>query len=580
MTRISQLPARDWQDRAEYHADELTRLLRQPNGGQTLWPSQGQTLAELHSEGGAFCGVRAGGGKTAIMALAPSILQARRPLLLGPAASVKKTYRDFAELREHWQMTRGLYRVESYSKVSQSTTCKACDGEGCPDCDDKGEFPDVLENYQPDLLVLNEAHLVKNVRGAACARRVSRYISRHPDMPVIVLSGTLRRNSLLDFAHLLVWALGDGAPVPHRREDQERWAACLDDHDDSQLAFLSRDLGPLRSVEHARQVFKERLQATPGVIISQDWYGDTPLHLTAKELVPPPELDEPFRRLRELWVTPDGWELADAAFECYAVARQLAQGFFYRPDPRPPEPWSEARKAWCRLSRRTLEAEGQELYDSESQVAAAARAGRLGPEGKAIWETWDAIRPTFTLNPKPEWLSDHALLAAEAWGREGRGIIWTEHRAFALELARRTGWPYYGQLGRDALTGRCIEDDRGDHPIIASLIANAADLNLQGPGQFHRNLYTSVVGDANLWEQSMARTHRFGQTAQSVEVYYWIGCYEHRSAMTKAFSEARANENQYGPPQKLSYALHTPLLDANINEPEHNAWARTQGNRE
>src|SRR5690606_26323577 len=162
---------------------------------------------ELHHWRGLFAPMRVGSGKTLVTLLAPTILQAQRPVLVVPGGSgLAKTREDFAAYaRAGWRVT--LPTLVSYTEL------------GRPDRESR------LLALRPDLLVLDEADRAGNLR-AACTRRIRRAIEQLRPV-VAVLSGTLITDRLADYWHLLVWALGPLAPAPLHFAEAEVWAKAL-----------------------------------------------------------------------------------------------------------------------------------------------------------------------------------------------------------------------------------------------------------------------------------------------------------------------------------------------------------------
>jgi hypothetical protein len=510
---------------------------------------QALALAELLMAGGLFCAARVGAGKTLISGLAPTVLNSRRPLLVVPAALVEKTHREFAALRVHWKIP--YPRIISYTQLGLR------------------KHADALAQYAPDLIIFDEAQHLKHVKSAACARRVARFLAapENREVRVVVLTGTPARKSLKDYAHLLVWALRDRAPVPHDPDLIAEWAALLDDEHNSDTwqsldySILVPHLGHVHDRDSARLAFQDRLKHTPGVVISADAFTGSALTLAPIWLDAPGYLDEHWERLRELWTMPDGWLLADKAIGVWQSAQQLALGFYYRAEPRPPDDWNDARKEWCRFCRRVLEA--SEVYDTEAQVRDACVAGKLPSHA---WDAWESIRPSFELHTVAEWLSVHALEAAAAWGRDG-GIVWTNHRAFGTALSKHTGWAYFGSGGLDA-TGRAVDAVK-DRTIIASIKACGTGRNLQY--QFNRNLFVTPPTAALDWEQFLGRTHRDGQPCAEVAAAYFIGCLENLVAVPVALGYARYTEATLGQPQKL---LQAELTEPNLERAIGPAYGR------
>ena len=191
LERILALPRRT---KPPAGAEDLSSVLRAPHGKQVLRPVQAQALAEIHCLRGLLGAIRVGGGKTLITYLAPTMVGATRPVLLLPAKLRAKTLRDFEELGRHWS-AGAVPKILSYEKLGHPGGA------------------DDLQALEPDMIIADEVHRLKNLR-AACTRRVGRYLEGREGVVFVGLSGTVTSRSLLDFAHLAEWALGQGAPVP------------------------------------------------------------------------------------------------------------------------------------------------------------------------------------------------------------------------------------------------------------------------------------------------------------------------------------------------------------------------------
>ncbi|MFA4972180.1 MAG: hypothetical protein WC683_06175 [bacterium] len=445
------------------------------------------------------------------------------------------------QYRLHWQIPRHT-RIESYQRLGLRQNSY------------------LLWDYKPNLLMCDEAQWLRHVRSAGCARRVARYLHDAPDCVVLVLSGSLRRTSLLDYVHMLDWTLRDGSPAPRDPEHQQTWALLLDDPSygapkrdswapDPSYEVLQQHLGP-SAVDRpsAQAAWGERLTQTPGVLISQDSF-DLPLSIQPIQIPTPPSMTEHWERLRQLWITPDDWLLPDKSIGVYSTALQLALGFFYYHDPRPPTDWMQARTQWCRFCRRILT--DLDTYDTEAQIRDACIEGALP---KQAWDEWAAIKDQYVPHAIPSWLSTHALQRAADWGRAGGGgLIMCSHRAFGEALSQLTKWPYYGEFGLNA-SGESI--DRSRAPVaIASAKACGDGFNLQH--QWSRMLVTTPWKASEDWEQRIGRIHREGQQAEQVSVSYFVGCLENVVAINSALGYARATELSNRQPQKLLQAEMT-----------------------
>lgn len=528
--RVKNLPRRDPAaiDIATLVRESTARFAR-AGGKMTLRPVQAMALAEIEQCRGALAPIPVGGGKTLITLLAPRVIGARRPLLVLPAGLIHKTQLAQSELMEDWCLPPNGIKMVSYETLGR---------EG---------HADLLTQYAPDMMILDEAHRVKNPK-AAVSRRVARYMAANQGTVFVALSGTLMKESLMDYGHLMAWALRAGAPVPLIRNELMEWAEAMDIGKDGPTrepgALLA--LGSSQAADphtRAMQNFQERSRATPGVIS----YDAPPI--SARLIVRPVQVDLPevvqghFTRLRDDWETPDGWALTEAV-QVWRHARELALGFHYVWDPRPPREWLEARSKWASFARKTLSS--SRTIDSEKQVVTAVLSGDIDDDG-ALRE-WIEIKPSFVVRPKMIWHDDTALDLCAAWAKEHPGIIWTEHTFFARALSKRTGITYYGQDGlSDA--GAYIEHHPEGKPLIASQGSNSTGRNLQT--RWSRNLITSVPASPLTWEQLIGRTHRPGQQKEEVHVEYLVACEEHLNAVATAIKKAVAIAATTGAPQKM-----------------------------
>jgi hypothetical protein len=448
-----------------------------------------------------------------------------------PASLIEKTERERKELSKDWHLPANL-RIYSYEMLGREQSAT------------------FLDFMRPDFLILDEGHRAKNKR-AGVTRRLVRYLRAHPETKVLVMSGTVLKRSIKDFAHLLTWTHKDGAPIPLEDSELEEWSLCLDEkinplqrvHPGALLTLAAPGDQGRNALQTARKAFHRRLVETPGIVSSAGDQVSCSLYLRGHVVEGNGETDRHFKTLRELWETPDGWALTQAV-DVWRHSRELALGFHYVWDPRPPQPWLNARRAWAKFVRDTL-AHSRSL-DTELQVANACRAGKL-PRGE--WDWWDGIRATFQINPKAIWHDRAALDWAAAWLEKEKGIAWCDHTFFARELSRLTGVPYYGPQGKD-LEGNPIESAKG-RPAIASVAANATGRNLQA---WSKNLITSCPPSADTWEQLLGRTHRDGQEADQVEVDVIFSCLEHVEAWERALADARMAQDMLGQPQKLLLA--------------------------
>lgn len=550
VTRIAALPRRVWTDDAATElAKILTREFRRPGGTMQLRPIQAVALYEAMQVGGLFGPIAVGGGKTLLTLLLPRVLDAKRPVLLLPAALIEKTWHERKELEGHWYLptNQQLISYELLSLVQSATR---------------------LEYIKPDYIGADEAHMLKGHK-AGRTRRVTRYMREHPETKFVAVSGTIMKASIRDFAHLLRWSLKDNAPIPLTDDESDVWADALDEkvnplaraNPDALFDIAPRPEG-LNKVTAARRVFQARLLETCGVVASSNTDGcDASLRVTALEYTPSPatELhianmkglnDDPVKGISLAWTTPDGWTFSEA-IELWRYIRELALGFHGIWDPRPPPDWVLARRNWASFVREVLSA--SRSLDTELQVTNAVDAGTLSELrsiGTQLLSDWRAVRDTYKIQTRPVWHDDTALKVAAEWAEREKGIVWIKHVHFGERLSHMTGLPYYGPMGRTP-SGESIVNVKPGRAILASVDANKAGRNLQ---MFSKNLVTSISSNALENEQLIGRTHREGQTEDEVTVDMLLGCKEHHESFYRAIDVARAVQDTMGHTQKLLIA--------------------------
>lgn len=567
--RIAALPWRPVPRQAELDAlvSTLTRALRTPWGRQVLRPKQALACAELVRCRGGFFPLMPGAGKTLITYLAPTLLRAVRPLLILPKGLVQETEDKFRDLHEHWiGPAPGAYRMESYAFLSH------------PNQGVKAEQDEFLARYQPDLIVLDEAHKSKDPQSVA-HKRLRRYRQANPGAAFVALTGTPAKSGLENYAAIMEWCLplGCPAPTPDHYVELQDWIGAIDDKVPDRIGagalldFCSPEdrayaaLGPAHELRSARRGFKRRLTCTPGVVSSLgEPFLDVPLTIEPYWPARYDATKEPlFKKLRTLALTPTDDPVPDGMQE-WSTARELALDLHYRWDPPAPSAWRDRRRECFTWARKAITHTRVRGVDSWATLVRAVEAGQIKDDG--LIARWLEIEPTFVPNPVPVWHSTEALDSAAAWLREHpRGVVWCEHRFFAQRLADTTGLPYFAEHGIDAKTGLFVLS-RDNYtpsipgPCILSWRSNGEGRNLQW---WRDQLFLTFPQDPVAAEQTIARLHRPGQT-DPVRVYVWIGCYELAAGYWIARESARAIEDREGGAQRILYAREAapmPTID-------------------
>jgi hypothetical protein len=530
-------------------APDVTDLYRRPNGKMRLRAAQSQALHDAVLAKGGLYPIGVGWGKTLISQLIGVALKAKRPLVLLPAPCEAQFWRDYQTYGKNFTVHPNL-QVLTYSKLQVASG------------------RDALKTIQPDLIIADEAHNLRNLRSARC-QRVHRYLKTQHDAgnPVmfVCLSGTLTTKGLRDYAHLAKWSLRSNAPVPRDPNEVIAWSMVLDSGTNpkpeelSHIAPLVRHYMPGVSVtqEAARAAFADRFTSTLGVVATKDSSAiGCSLILSERKVAVPQVIEDALKHVSSTWSLPSGDQEFSDPMALAGANKQIAQGFYYKWDwgsGRPNEAdkeWIEMRKRWARAVRAQIAREVDGL-DSELLITNACRwsvknnklyPGLLGMVAVAwqIWEPFHKIKPPPTV---AVWLDDFLIRDAVAWAAEQKEpvIIWYGDTAVGSALAK-AGLPVYGQGTEMPLTA----------------VTCAASYNVHGTGKnlqpWRNQILLDPPSSGQTWEQLLGRTHRQGQTADEVLFSYYKHTREFTNAIEKAKQSAAYIEATTNTPQRLIYA--------------------------
>jgi len=292
-----------------------------------------------------------------------------------------------------------------------------------------------------------------------------------------------------------------------------------------------------------RDGFRRRLTETPGVVNTSGAFIECSLRIRPFDFDTPEKINRALHTVERTWETPSGIELMEAV-DVWNTCRQLSMGFYYEWDPQPPKDWLAARKEWAKYVRHRLATNRSEI-DTELQVRLEAEEKDL-----PVWFKWKAVMDTFTPNPVARWMDKSLLEAAARWLEKEQGIVWVEHIEVGRELAKVSGYPYFGGGAR---ASKEILTHTG--PMICSMAAHSEGKNLQD--RFHQNLVLTPPSTGKVWEQMMGRTHREGQPEDTVQVQVAQHTEHLRQALRDAIEDSKYIETTQGSPQKLLYGDFT-----------------------
>ncbi|WP_223744888.1 helicase [Corallococcus sp. AS-1-12] len=564
LSRILALPRRDLA--TSYAAADLEALesqLRAPPGPCSCAPRpcpsrlrriQALALLEASRVGGLLGPIGTGHGKELTTFLMPMVMPSCRvACLFIPASLLPQFNAEWDYYGAHWRLPnlaggrwfwpgRPVLHVITYNKLSSQ------------------EATNLLERIRPDLVILNEAHNLKDPKASRTGRFL-RYFEKRPETRLVALSGTFASKSIKDYAHLSRLALREGSPLPLAHHVVEEWGTALDP------GKVVAPPGALERLcepgEHVREGFGRRRNDTRGVVATEESALDKPLVIRPRHLGPVPAEVLAFIELAHAGERPDGEQFQEQ-LQAMACARQLSAGFFHRwryPRGEPPElveKWFARRKAWNKEVWEELKGKRREHLDSPGLLTKAAIRAHLSPpyEGdKPVWEAetwrdWAEIHDEVQPEPEAVWVSDFLIQDAAEWARSRVGIVWVEFPELGERIARAAGVPYYGG---GLAASEAILMESGRRSIVASIKAHATGKNLQ---QFSRNLVVTPPSDGALWEQLLARTHRPGQRAACVEVEVCLHTEDYAAAFVTARERALFIQQTDGQSQKLLSSTH------------------------
>lgn len=517
-SRIEALPRRTLDVRvAEEWADFLTPLLLDPAAppGARLRPWQAMAIHECVEQRGLVAGLTVGQGKTLLAWLLCVVLDAKRPIYVCPAALVDKTWADFNSYLGVWRSPRVPPRVITREELALEKNA------------------DLLERLRPDLVIPDEADMLSHAERGAPSR-LDRYRVAHQDrdgpngVVYATMTGTLTRQTIMGYWHLVCWGLLEDAPVPLGHSEARVWASALDESTRNPGSRPSP--GPLgATLSAARRWYQRRLVETPGVVIvDEDSAGDVPLVIRQRLARECPIMNEAYDHFLRDFVTPGGIDVAigfgqeGGRVESNPLSRwsldgQIGTGVVGYYDPEPPDEWRAARRNVAKFVRDTIALSQRRArrgkrgraFDTEAQVL---RANPCAPE-VVEWLAW---KPCFDPRKatKHRWFADSTVLSALDWLAEdpSPGIVWCGSVPFGKRLAERAGLPYYGRKGR-TVDGQGLHTASPERSLVASWQANHRGFNLQSWG---RALIVLPPQSAKLLEQIIGRMHRAGREGEVV----------------------------------------------------------------
>lgn len=594
--------------------------------GFQLWNEQVEAVYNYWNLGGGFCPIGCGFGKTYITFLCAHIAyQARghkKGMLMMPPRLALKTRKDLIDAKSKisvsvpWIHLAGVPRRQRL-RLAQSNR------SGCY------TFPysflqvpdtmELLESVDPDYLILDEAHKIKNL-GAASVRRLmawlrSRFEAGRP-VEMVALSGTMTSKRLADYGHTITFCLGTGAPVPLAGHRLSEWDEVLDVDANSgghigplapmvrwaQGNFPDEDIPDNRS--GFRKAYSLRLNSAPGVVGTGDREVGATLYVEPYDLIVPEKgEDESFDHLSNLrdvvvnaWLTPNGDEI-NHGMHLFKWEYELSSGF-YNLLRWPTEDetmrkfhitgaeacdrlsrakeWLDLRNRYDRLLRDWIADNPVPGCDTPMTVGKyMAEHGYLpNDDGDRTYLAWTAYHAA-EFKGMPERISepirvcDFKVRQVCDWVQKlpaGEGaIVWVWHKAlreWIVEELNKRGVP------------KVINGASGD-PQVSDQILNAHGqwtdaifvLQLGGYGEGHNMqylrhmMYAQVPRQARDAEQTVARIHREGYLPDEFTAYFARGMQHDTITFQACVNDALYAHETLSTKQRLVTAEYPVALD-------------------
>tara|TARA_R110002095_G_C4251957_1_gene240416 strand:+ start:11187 stop:13295 length:2109 start_codon:yes stop_codon:yes gene_type:complete len=607
-------------DHDENQVEDFSRshmLAKAFDNGARFLPTQSSAIASYIDVGGGFFPIGVGWGKTGISLyiaeLAYKAGTRKILLLVPPQVYAQLTKKDVPFWRKMVNLSVPLHRLGGQPAAMRRRIYKA--GR-------KGLYIvpysllsvkdtlEMLEAIDPDLVIADEVHNLKN-RQAARTKRLFGWRDWRKEqgrMPRFVgMSGTITSKSIDDYHHLITWALGDNSPLPRTGALAYAWGQVIDSGSSVIGEFQTGPLRPLvkwaqdnfsgevfrDTISDFRRAFRLRLTSAPGVVSTGDAEIGTSLIIETMECAKPgKELQDLMVKVKEDFQTPNGDEI-DHAIHTFKWLNELSAGFYNelvwpeiericaRTDLTPPQATAALKKAKEHHVRRQMYHKELRGFLNDAPLGMdtpmeVARQINQHPEKlngllvmaydnmkvveeESIEEFGLLIEREGRIQRVDSYKIDNAIAWAGKLPKGKGAILWFWHNGVGTWLrdaAQKAGLDYLfcpaGNQGNEDI----IEEMNAGRVIIASMGAHGTGKNLQ---HFQSQLFVQWPRDAKLAEQVLGRLHRNGQLADEITA----NRYDANGFDTTNFA-ATLNDSCYvhqstGQRQKLIYATHNPL---------------------
>jgi hypothetical protein len=555
LKRVCSLPTVDLLTESELEEiSEYMILDKAYEEGFRLLPEQANMVAQFINYEGVFGCAAAGAGKTLTAQLITNLAyrgdytkKYKKILYLLPSNLVGQLRTSIKWARKRIHFSVPFHYFSDYKKGDRITLSNTAGdgvyvlGYGLLSGKDTEEM---IHNIEPDLIIADECHTLTNKRSAR-TRRVMHYLKTKPNTSLVLLSGTIVRKTIMEYHHLITFALKDNSPVPIPWTQAESLSIALVNSEGfvpsgqirtakplADWAGEDWKISPLENVEVLRRSYSKRLRSAPGVFISDDDKVATSLQLNlqkarTKGTYGYEELKELVKQVEETWTTPSGDEF-DFVLQKFKWVNELWQGFYN--DLVWPEDHPKVDKAkevhllsnvLAKELRTFLGSAHRPHLDTPLLLRNDMKLHGQKNVPYSLYQAWlthreakeEGLPSRLSI---PVRVSDFKVQAAlEAWKQieDGTGgIVWYYNNAygqwlkeeFEKEYGDRVLYAPAGQKHKEA-----AQASKGKI-VLASIEAHGTGTDgLQL--NYHNNLVAQDLRTAKIAEQTIARTHRHGQ---------------------------------------------------------------------
>lgn len=574
-----------------------------------LLPTQSEAIAAYLRTGGLFGYIGVGKGKALIsVACAVAAYRAGKKkiiLLIPPKLTLQTVEKVLPWLRKQMPVNLPVHVVSGKNKKNRTKAAQARSGLFIMAWSQLSivDTDELIQTIAPELIIADEAHNLSN-KGSSRYKRINRYMVQHPETQFVCLSGTMGKKSLLDYYHLMKWALKDKCPMPNTEMETTNWASVLDtsynEHTTStvlhpMLRWAQEDgLHDLkRDIAGYRKAYNHRLSTTTGVVfaVGEDDLGTSITFSNEPVEVPDDypgmdKLKELLDQLHHMDTSPDG-DIIDFAIHKFRHDYELTCGFYN--SLRWPsiekimrirgleqvgaddllersKDYHRARQDYHRILRLWLKDSSREGLDTPLLLGTNMTHHGAEFVGDELYDAW-SIMKNFDFEGRlerdsvPVRVCDYKIQAALRWAKSlkgSSGIIWYKNNEvgrWAYEILAAAGLDVVlcdaSKKGNAAMNN---DEFHTSKILIASITAYREGINAQ---PIEHVYFLQFPREAHFAEQAVGRNHRTGSPYDEL-TYTTNFSNEFDKNMFSAVLADALFQHQAGSEHKLIYGSYDP----------------------